>query len=63
MKIAIKKWLGSTGLFDYCRYCGEHMWFDEEKFSLGHNVRSRCPKCDHTRRFNMEDFKLAGRQK
>lgn len=58
----VRKRLGVLGL-SYCRHCGEHLWFDEEKFSLGYNVHSICPKCDYTRRFNMEDFKSAGRQK
>lgn len=53
MRTAIKKWLGSTGLFDYCRYCGGDLWFDEEKYDLGHNVRSVCLKCTNLDRFTV----------
>lgn len=51
IKTMIKKWLGSTGLFDYCRHCGGDLWFDEEKYALGHNVRSVCLKCTNLDRF------------
>lgn len=52
IKAEIKKRLGSTGLFNYCRCCGEGLWFDEEKFDLGHNTQSMCLKCGPVGKFD-----------
>lgn len=48
MKTQLKKLLAKLG-FAYCPKCGTNLFFDEDKWNLGYNVRSICPHCTNDR--------------
>lgn len=51
--IELRKWVAKTGLVYLCKYCGEKLYCDEDKFNWDYQGYSYCPKCTNLERFDI----------